>query len=191
MTILSAIGDISRFANPKKLVGYSGLGVRVYSSGDTHRSGRITKSGRPELRTALIEAAWTAVQHDPFWRNQFELLAARRGNGRAIVAIARKMLVVVWYVLTRREADRHADIHAVARRLMRWGAYHRVASSLGLKRTAFVRRELDRLQIGHTLETLCISSELMRQKTLKNKGDFGIDLDGVHPNLQVHPAPLQ
>jgi transposase len=162
MTILSAIGDITRFANPKKLAGYSGLGVRVYSSGDTHRSGRITKAGRPELRTAMIEAAWVAVQRDLYWQQRFDALAVRRGKGRAIVAIARKLLVVVWHVLSKREADRHADLQAVARRLMRWGAYNRVASSLGLKRTAFVRRELDRLQIGQSLETLRFSGRLHR-----------------------------
>jgi transposase len=102
----------------------------------------------------MIEAAWVAVQRDSYWQQRFEALAARRGKGRAIVAIARKLLVVLWHVLTKREADRHANLPAVARRLMQWGAYYGVASSLGLKRTAFVRRELDRLQIGQSLETL-------------------------------------
>jgi len=162
MTLLSAIGDIARFDTPKKLVGYGGLGVRVYSSGDTHRSGGITKIGRPELRTTMIEAAWVAVQHYPHWQQQFEALAARRGKGRAIVAIARKLLVVVWHVLTHREADRHADPAVIARSFMRWGAYHGVATSLGLPRTAFVRRELDRLQIGQTLDTVPFSGRLNR-----------------------------
>jgi len=162
MTILSAIGDIARFPSPKKLVAYSGLAVRVHSSGETHRSGGITKTGRPELRTTIIEAAWVAVQHHPHWQEQFEALAARRGTGRAIVAIARKLLVVLWHVLTKHEADRHADLPAVARRLMRWGAYHGVASSLGLPRSAFVRRELDRLQMGQSLETLRFSGRLIR-----------------------------
>ena len=62
MTILSAIGDISRFPNAKHLVGYSGLGARVYASGQTHHSGGITKQGRTELRAALVEAAWAAVR---------------------------------------------------------------------------------------------------------------------------------
>jgi transposase len=110
----------------------------------------------------MIEAAWVAVQHHPYWQEQFEALAARRGKGRAIVAIARKLLVVLWHVLSKREADRHADPQAVARRLMRWGAYQGVASSLGLPRTAFVRRELDRLQIGQSLETLRFSGRLNR-----------------------------
>lgn len=49
MTILSAIGDVTR----KKLVGYAELGTKVYSSGNTYRTGSITKQGRRELRTAM------------------------------------------------------------------------------------------------------------------------------------------
>jgi transposase len=154
MTILGAIGDITRFPTAKKLVGYSGLGARVYSSGQKHYSGGITKAGRKELRTALIEAAWVAVNYDPFWQHRFETLAQRRGRGRAIAAIARKMLVVIWHLLTDGEADRFADPNAVARRFMRWGATSGMATSLGLSRAAFTRRELDRLKIGQTLDSV-------------------------------------
>ena len=90
MTILAAIGEITRFPSPQKLVGYSGLGVSVHASGQTYQTGAITKQGRRELRTALIESAWIAVRHHPYWQAQFERLAARKGAGKAIVAIARK-----------------------------------------------------------------------------------------------------
>ena len=56
-TIASEIGDITRFASPKKLVGYTGLCSRVYQSGDTDRRGPLTKHGPRWLRWALIEAA--------------------------------------------------------------------------------------------------------------------------------------
>ncbi len=52
ITILAAIGNITRFPNAKKLVGYAGLGTRVHDSGMTHTSGRITKTGRKDLRRA-------------------------------------------------------------------------------------------------------------------------------------------
>jgi transposase len=68
MTILSAIGDISRFPTAKQLVGYAGLGARVRSSGQTKRAGPITKSGRGELRTTLIQVAWAASRYSPYWR---------------------------------------------------------------------------------------------------------------------------
>jgi transposase len=96
MTVLSAIGHIERFPSAKKLVGYAGLGGRVHSSGHTHRGGSITKQGRKELRSALVEAAWVAVSNDPHWQEKFEALRVRIGKNKAIVAIARKLLVVVW-----------------------------------------------------------------------------------------------
>lgn len=68
MTVLSAIGDISRFPHAKKLVGYSGLGAGVHDSGQTRRTGHMTKEGRKELRHVLVEAMWVAVETSPFWK---------------------------------------------------------------------------------------------------------------------------
>jgi transposase len=92
MTCLSAIENISRFPSAKHLVGYSGLGASIHASGQTYQTGRITKQGRRDMRSALIEAAWMAVQYHPHWKVQFERLATRIGKGKAIVAIARKLL---------------------------------------------------------------------------------------------------
>jgi transposase len=100
MTILAAIGDIRRFEEAKQLVGYSGLGASVHASGETHRTGRITKEGRRDLRWALVEAAWIAIEHHPHWKNEFERFSRRMDKNKAIVAIARKLLVAVWHVLT-------------------------------------------------------------------------------------------
>ena len=151
MTILGAIGDITRFPSSKKLVGYSGLGARVHFSGRTRRTGGITKQGRRELRAVMVESAWVAVRRHPHWRNEFARLEKRIGKQKAIVAIARKLLVVVWHVLTRQAVDRQANVEAVARSLMNWGAGHRLATRLGMSRAEFVRRELDRLGTGHSL----------------------------------------
>jgi len=57
ITLLAAIGDIARFPNAKKLVGYAGLGTRVHDSGMTYNSGRISKAGRRDLRRAIVNAA--------------------------------------------------------------------------------------------------------------------------------------
>jgi transposase len=144
MTVLSAIGDATRFPTAKKLVGYSGLGSSVHASGQTHYTGRITKEGRRELRTVMVEAAWTAVRHHPHWKAQFEALAVRTGKQKAIVAIARKLLVVVWYVMTEQTADRHAQPDAVVRKFMTWGSRHRLATSLGMSRQLFVQHHMRR-----------------------------------------------
>ncbi len=73
-TILAAIGDIQRFPNAKKLVGYAGLGARVHDSGQTTRTGRITKAGRKDLRTAMVETAQAAVNFHPFWQGALNCL---------------------------------------------------------------------------------------------------------------------
>ena len=151
MTILGAIGDITRFPTAKKLVGYSGLGASVHASGQTHRTGGITKQGRRELRSVMVESAWIAVRTHAHWRAEFEHLEKRTGKQKAIVAIARKLLVVVWNVLSRPAVDRRADVEGVARSLMTWGARHWLATGLGLSRAQFVRHELDRLGIGYDL----------------------------------------
>lgn len=148
MTVLAAIGDIRRFPSAKKLVGYSGLGASVHASGQTYHTGPITKQGRRELRTVLVEAAWSAVTHHPFWKAEFERLVPSLGKGKAIVAIARKLLVVVWHVLTHQVADRHADRPMVTRKLQRWGASHGLATAAGLSRGTFAQQVLDRLGLG-------------------------------------------
>ena len=67
MTILAAIGEIERFPSPKHLVGYAGLGASVHISGMTRRSGRITKTGRKDLRATLVRAAFCARRSHPRW----------------------------------------------------------------------------------------------------------------------------
>src|SRR6266496_149502 len=67
MSVLAAIGDITRFPSAKHLVGYAGLGASVHDSGETHRGGHITKEGRSDLRGVMVEAAWVAVEHHSHW----------------------------------------------------------------------------------------------------------------------------
>jgi transposase len=157
MTVLAAIDDITRFASAKHMVGYAGLGTRVHASGQVHRSGTITRTGRSDLRTILVEAAWTVIRTSVWWRARYEHPTTRMPAAKAIVAIARKLLVVIWHVLTERAADRQADPVAVARRLFRWGAAHHLATQSGHSRGGFVRKALDQLGVGHDLTHLAIN----------------------------------
>ncbi len=157
MTILSAIGDRvpsgCRFPSAKKLVGYAGLGGRVHASGNVHHTGSITKQGRKELRSALVEAAWITVKNHPYWQAQFQRLQTKKGSKKAIVAIARKLLVVIWNVLTAQAPDRRAEPELVAKYLMNWGSQHGLSNQhLGIRRPVFVRQQLDRLGIGPDLQ---------------------------------------
>ncbi len=148
MTILAAVGDITRFPTAKHLVGYAGLGARVHDSGLTHKTGGITKAGRRDLRGAMIQAARVASQHNPKWRAEMERLRKRMIYQKAVVAIARKLLVVVWHVLTKVEADRHADPKRVATKLM-LHAYCLKEQRRPNGQTApeYVRHQMDRLDI--------------------------------------------
>ncbi len=94
MVVLSAICDITRFVSAKDLVGYSGLGASSWSSGQVTRQGSITNQGHRELRTTLVESAWEVVEQEGSWlKEKFERLAGRIGRDKAIIAIARNLLV--------------------------------------------------------------------------------------------------
>ena len=151
MTILAAIGDISRFETAKKLVGYAGLGTRVHDSGMTHSSGRITKSGRKDLRQAMVNAANHAVQNHPHWKQAMARLEPHLGRSKAIVAIARKLLVAV----SEKVADRFADPQKVASSFLHL-AYQIGARNLPnrISALAFTREQLDHLGVGEDLQQI-------------------------------------
>jgi transposase len=151
LTVLAAIGDITRFEHAKPLVGYAGLGASVHDSGLTHRTGRITKTGRRDLRHVLVEAAWAAVEHHPYWKAEFARLTRRMAENKAVVAIARRLLVAIWHVLTEQVADRHADEKMVATKLMRWSWELTDEQRGGLTTRQFIRLQLMRLQLGEDL----------------------------------------
>jgi len=151
MTVLAAIGDITRFPSAKNLVGYAGLGAGVHHSGQTHRGKGITKQGRRDLRRVLIEAAWVAVQKSPHWKEQFQRLTRRKHPNVAIVAIARKILVAIWHILTKRVADRNAEPEQVAFKLMVWSWQLTQEQRGGLTSRQFVRYGLLRLGLGDDL----------------------------------------
>jgi len=155
ITILAAIGDITRFPSAKKLVGYAGLGTRVHNSGLTCSSGRITKAGRKDLRYAMVNAANHAVEHHVHWKKELARLAPHLGRSKAIVAIARKLLVAVWHVLSKQAADRFADPRDVASSFIRY-AYRIGVKNLPNQQpaTVFTRDQLDRLDIGKELKEI-------------------------------------
>ncbi len=159
VTVLAAIGDIHRFEDAKHLVGYAGLGATIHDSGLTTRTGRITKAGRRDLRTAMVEAAQVAANSHPHWKAELARLEPRLGRNKSIVAIARKLLVAVWFVLSRQATDRFAESEIVARKLMQ------IAQQIGKNNrpagqtvAQFVRQQLDALHLGTELSQISWSS---------------------------------
>jgi transposase len=105
----SEIGDYSRFSNANKLISWLGLAPRVRQSGDTSYNGRITKEGSPRVRWALVQAARSAVKWDDHFRTKYQRIKERRGDGKAIVAIAREIAVAMYYMLNRKEDYRFSS----------------------------------------------------------------------------------
>ncbi|WP_246786796.1 IS110 family transposase [Bradyrhizobium sp. USDA 3458] len=102
--IVAAIGDISRFSSPQKLVSYFELTPRVRQSGlGAAHHGRISKIGRSHARAMLVAAAWAAAKATGPLHAFFVRIRARRGHQIAAVAVARNLTVLCWHLLTKGE----------------------------------------------------------------------------------------
>jgi transposase len=148
-SFLAAIGDISRFENPRKLVGYLGLDPRVRQSGTgpaTH--GHISKQGSVRARHVLVEACWTAVRQPGPLRAFYERIRARRGHSVAIVAAARKLACLFWCLLTREEDYAYAQPSLTRKKLRRLeitaGAKRYTPESAGIWRANDAVRHAER-----------------------------------------------
>jgi transposase len=94
------IGDIKRFAEPRKLVKYVGLNPAFDDSGQTEWKGGIAGHGRKDVRCLLIEAAQSILRSkDPLAKWGKKLLARKSSVKLAVAAIARKLIVAVWYLM--------------------------------------------------------------------------------------------
>jgi len=151
MIVLSAIGDISRFERAKKLVGYAGLGAGVHDSGEKHQDKPITKAGRKELRWAMVEVAWGAVRSDPYWKAQYNRLSKFKHPNKAIVAIARRLLVAVWHILTKRDPYLHFHDDIIAYKMLTWAQRMDDDALKGMTRQQFAKYGLLRLGIGQDI----------------------------------------
>lgn len=103
LTFLAAVDDVHRFPSSRKLVGYSGLAPTVRSSGERTVYGSISREGRSELRAVWVQIAHqvaidTSRPTRPL-RTWFNKVARRRGRKTAIVALARRLLVIAYHVL--------------------------------------------------------------------------------------------
>lgn len=102
-TIQSAIGEIKRFKKAKQLTSYCGLVPTVRSSGERTEYGHITREGRSEVRRVGIQSAHAvlrskSLESEPL-RRWWRSVARRRGVKTALVALARKLITIVFYVL--------------------------------------------------------------------------------------------
>ena len=102
--LLSEIGPISDFAEPAKLVSFAGLNPSVAQSAGVLRTGHITKKGNSHLRWMAVEAAQCCIKKKGTALYEFYArLKKKCGFKKAIVALARKLLVLIWHLLTNKE----------------------------------------------------------------------------------------
>src|SRR5438067_1794544 len=94
------IGDIKRFTNARKLVKYIGLNPAFDDSGEGEWSGGIGGHGRKDLRGLLIESAQSILRSSHPLAKWGKKLLARKGSIKlAVAAIARKLVVAIWYLM--------------------------------------------------------------------------------------------
>ena len=117
---LAAVGDIKRFKGSRQVVAYLGLDPRVYQSGSAPaRGGRISKQGSPQARWALVEAARSVARQPGPLHAFYERIRARKGHNAAVVAVARKLAVLFWCMLTREQDYAHQQPSLTAQKLRR------------------------------------------------------------------------
>jgi transposase len=102
-TLIAEIGNIHDFEDADKLTKWAGLTPSVYQSANVTRTGSITKQGSRHIRWILVELAHVAIRSPGRLKSFFERLMPKKGYKKAIVAVARKMLRIVWHLLVHDE----------------------------------------------------------------------------------------
>ncbi len=100
-TVVNCLDDPHRFKSAAHVSSYAGLVPKQMESGTMKRIGRITRHGSTLLRGMLVEVAWMVWRHNP-WAKSFVARISRGMKLRkkiAIVALARKLLVILWAML--------------------------------------------------------------------------------------------
>jgi transposase len=99
LAFVMTIGEVSRFRRSKQVSSYLGLIPSEHSSGSRRRLGSISKQGNIFLRTLLVEAAQSAVRHDPQFKKEYQHRCHHKAKGIAKVATARKLAVRLYWML--------------------------------------------------------------------------------------------
>jgi transposase len=101
--IVAEIGEISRFASAEKLCSYAGLVPSLHQTGQTIYRGPCPKQGNKFLRWAMVEAAQVTARKDPLIKAFYDRIKRKKGPQKATVAVARKLLTIVYQILTKKE----------------------------------------------------------------------------------------
>jgi transposase len=103
MEILVEVQDMGRFRRAEELASYMGLTPSEFSTGQYIRQGRITRCGNKRVRTCLVESSWHLITKDPWMRRKYDRLKQWKGSKRAIIAIARTLIIRIRRILLNQE----------------------------------------------------------------------------------------
>lgn len=117
LSLLAALGDITRFKTADKAASYLGLVPSVHQSAGKCYTGHITKQGRGHTRWMLVQAAQNVANHPGPLGAFFKRIARKKRRNVAIVAVARKLVVIAWHMLTKKEPYRYAIPASTAAKL--------------------------------------------------------------------------
>jgi transposase len=108
--VVTMFDDPHRFHTTGQVSSYIGMVPKQFDSGETERSGRITRHGNRLVRSLLVEVAWCALRHNPWARETFQRISGGKKSRRkiAIVAVGRKLLVRCWGML-RHQTPWHSE----------------------------------------------------------------------------------
>jgi transposase len=115
--VVAAVGDVSRFATPEKLASYLGLVPSTRQSAAKCYHGGITKAGRVQARWALVQAAHCARFDLGPLGHFFQKVRRRKCYNVAVVAVARKLAMLAWHLLTSGKPYRYAKPQTVQAKL--------------------------------------------------------------------------
>jgi transposase len=117
--VLAALGDVGRFHDPDQAASYLGLTPRTRQSGDHCYHGPISKAGNSQARWMLVQAAHHVARHPGPLGNFFRKLAKKKNYNVAVVATARKLVVIAWHMLKSNEPYRYAVPRSTEEKLRR------------------------------------------------------------------------
>ncbi len=108
LLVVSFVDGVERFGSCEQLVSYAGLSPTIHQSGERTVLGHISKHGAREIRWALTQCAWVAIRHKGKLRKFFLKKSKKIGKKKAIIAVARKLLTAMYFMLKRREEYKDA-----------------------------------------------------------------------------------
>jgi transposase len=126
--VAAFVGDITRFSNAKKLVAYFGLNPSVSRSGEKGGTGPLAHCGRSDVRSLLVQAAQSILRYGSDETHKWAVtLKMRKGANVAVCALARKLVVAIWYLLSGHFTPLKEADHKLRIKLSK------LASDIGLK----------------------------------------------------------